>query len=156
MDGSSMACTSASNADDFVVDHIDHNSPVEAPSVGNLRPGPTFDTPSPNYGVYSSLHKKRFIVGADGQCHAEKYSFRPIARNTLYERKKIESFMLNEFKKSIIVNSVSSSNVTSHEAVYVKVKTNNEITRTITPDYKTPTYTITPDTRNLPLPPIPP
>ena len=103
----------------------------------------------------SSLHKKRFIVGADGQCHAEKYSFRPIARNTLYERKKIESFMLNEFKKSIIVNSVSSSNVTSHEAIYVKVKTNNEITRTITPDYKTPTYTIKPDTRNLPLPPIP-
>jgi len=157
MDGNIATSTPpAINDDDLIVDHIDHNSPAVAPSVGNLRPGPTFDTPSPNYGVYSSLHKKRFIVGADGQCHAEKYSFRPIARNTLYERKKIESFMLNEFKKSIIVNSVSSSNVTSHEAIYVKVKTNNEITRTITPDYKGPTYTIKPDTRNLPLPPIPP
>ena len=149
-----MACTSASNADDFVVDHIDHNSPVEAPSVGNLRPGPTFDTPSPNYGVYSSLHKKRFIVGADGQCHAEKYSFRPVARNTLYERKKIESFMLNEFKKSIIVNSVSSSNVTSHEAV--RITTNNDLTESTFPNFTAPRYTIKPDTRNLPLPPIPP
>ena len=54
--------------------------------------------------------------------------------------------------------SLSSSTPYHHQMLLhmrLKVKTNNEITRTITPDYKTPTYTIKPDTRNLPLPPIP-
>ena len=56
MDGNIATSTPpAINDDDVIVDHIDHNSPVVAPSVGNLRPGPTFDTPSPNYGVYSIL-----------------------------------------------------------------------------------------------------
>jgi len=54
--------------------NFDHSTPVWTP-IGSDKPGPAFDTPLPNYGVYSSLHKKRFIVGADGQCHAEKYSF---------------------------------------------------------------------------------
>jgi len=79
-----------------------------------------------------------------------------ITRNNLYERKKINSFILNEFEKSIIVNSVSSSNVTSHEAAYVKVTNNNDETRTITPDYKGPKYTIEPndvlDSRLLSIP----
>jgi len=152
MDGS-MACASANNADDVVVDH---NTPV-SPSIGISKPGPVVPTPPSYYGTNSSKYNT-FIVGADGQVYSKAYSYRPIVRNTLRRLRKIGSHTLDEFDKKIIVNSVSSSNVTSHEAeaIYVKVKTNNEITRTITPDYKTPTYTIEPDNNpELRLPSIP-
>jgi len=127
-----MACASASSADNVVVDH---NTPVVAPSIGISKLGPVVPAPPSYYGTNSSKYNT-FIVGADGQVYSKAYSYRPIVRNTLRRLKKIGSYTLDEFDKKIIVNSVSSSNVTSHEATYVKVKTNNEITRTITPDYK--------------------
>ena len=108
MDGSIATTSTPAIHDDDVV--IDHSTPVSLP-IGIETPGPVINAPPSNYGVYSSLFEKRFIVGADGQCHAEKYSFRPITRNTLYERKEIGSYALDELKKSLIVNSVSSSNV---------------------------------------------
>lgn len=100
MDGSIATSTPVIHDDDVV---IDHSTPVSLP-IGIETPGPVVNTPLPNYGVYSSLFEKRFIVGADGQCHAEKYSFRPITRNTLYERKEIGSYILDELKKSLIVH----------------------------------------------------
>jgi len=143
------------NDDDDVV--IDHDTPVWIP-IGVDTPGPIVDAPLPNYGIFSSNYhndRNELTIGDEGQIYATDYSYRPVVRGTLRRLKTIGSNTLNEFDKGIILNSVSSSNVTSHELF--KVTFYNDLTKSTIPNFTAPRYTIHPDNQpELQLPLIPP